>query len=36
MVDRRPRYLEDLREAYRGSLAVEFAKVGDVVEMLAG
>jgi hypothetical protein len=36
MVDRRPRYLEDLREAYRGSLPVEFAKVGDVVEMLAG
>jgi hypothetical protein len=35
MVDRRPRYLEDLREAYRGSLPVEFAKVGAVVEMLA-
>jgi REase associating with pPIWI_RE/pPIWI_RE three-gene island domain Y len=35
MVDRRPRYLEDLREAYRGALPVTFAKVGAVVEMLA-
>jgi hypothetical protein len=35
MVNRRPRYLEDLREAYRGTLPVTFAKVGGVVEMLA-
>jgi hypothetical protein len=36
MVDRRPRYIEDLREAYRGSMSVEFGKVGEVVETIAG
>ena len=30
MVDRRPRYLEDLREAYTGPLPVTFAKVGQI------
>lgn len=35
MVDRRPRYLEDLRDAYTGTLKVTFAKVGDIRRLLA-
>ncbi|MBX9679822.1 MAG: hypothetical protein K2X38_13755 [Gemmataceae bacterium] len=35
IVDRRPRYLEDLRESYRGSTQVTFAKVSEVVELVA-
>jgi hypothetical protein len=36
MVDRRPRYIEDLREAYRGQTEVTFAKVGDIARLIAG
>jgi REase associating with pPIWI_RE len=35
MVNRRPRYLDDLREAYRGSLPVTFAKVGDILRLVS-
>jgi hypothetical protein len=36
MVDRRPRYLEDLRAAYRGSMSVTFAKVSEVAREVIG
>jgi hypothetical protein len=34
MVGRRPRYMEDLREAYRGRIPVTFAKVSEIVGMV--
>jgi hypothetical protein len=36
IVDRRPHYLDDLREAYRGSIAVTFAKVSEVASRVIG
>jgi hypothetical protein len=36
IVDRRPHYLDDLREAYRGSIAVTFAKVSEVARRVIG
>jgi hypothetical protein len=36
MVNRRPRYIEDLRAAYRGKTRVTFAKVGDIKGLLVG
>jgi hypothetical protein len=34
IVNRRPRYLEDLRETYKGSIPVTFAKLSEVVGLL--
>jgi hypothetical protein len=34
IINRKPRYLEDLREIYRGSIPVTFAKVSEVVELV--
>jgi hypothetical protein len=34
MVNRRPRYLEDLREAYRGKISVTFAKVSEIAKLI--
>jgi hypothetical protein len=36
MVNRRPRYLEDLREAYRGKTPVTFARVGEIAKLVIG
>jgi hypothetical protein len=36
MVNRRPRYMEDLREAYRGNTKVTFARVGDIKRLIVG
>jgi len=36
MVNRRPHYLDDLRQAYRGTTRVTFAKVSDVAELVIG
>jgi hypothetical protein len=36
MVNRRPRYLEDLREAYRGKISVTFARVSEIARLIVG
>ena len=36
MVNRRPQYLEDLRQAYRGTIPVTFVRVSDVVRAVIG
>jgi hypothetical protein len=34
MVNRRPHYLDDLRQAYRGRMPVTFAAVSDVLDLV--
>jgi hypothetical protein len=36
MVNRRPHYLDDLRQAYRGTTRVTFAKVSEVTKLVTG